>query len=271
MQYTHILGLMLGLCCLVGLAAPAEVEAPPDLQKPTSQSPSDLKALHQSLSKIKKMSLELEEEASRLSAQLESVREELRHLDDSPHASEAKSPEKVIIKPEVIAPKPVVQVKRPSAVVAPKPVPKPASLAPAAPSRHDVQVRPKVPWWEDPLQLLRIGGGLVGFALLMLLVALWPRRRRMPPSQQDPSDMNRSASNMVGDPQVLDDEYDFMNSEDALPVRFDLARVYLEMGKYQQAKEALTLVFEKGTPEQITEASSLLRQIQEMQQSDVMS
>lgn len=55
-------------------------------------------------------------------------------------------------------------------------------------------------------------------------------------------------------------EYDFMETKDAIPVKLDLARAYLEMGDYEAVKETLDLVLEQGSKAQQREAELLLEQ-----------
>lgn len=58
-----------------------------------------------------------------------------------------------------------------------------------------------------------------------------------------------------------EEEYDFLNTDEAIPLRLDLARAYLEMENYVEAKTALQTVLEKGTQEQKLEAKELMAYI----------
>jgi len=57
-----------------------------------------------------------------------------------------------------------------------------------------------------------------------------------------------------------DDEYDFMESEDAIPIKLDLARAYLEMNDFAAVELALRSVLQQGSEEQREEAKLLLEQ-----------
>lgn len=128
-------------------------------------------------------------------------------------------------------------------------------------------------WAEDPAILLRVGGGFIVLALLLLIGLLWPKtkkiKRQPNPRPLEPSVNNSAVQTQaiientyaaVKDPDISA-EYDFMSSDDAIPIRLDLARAYLEMGKYQEAREAIDPVFERGNNSQHEEAKHVLRQI----------
>lgn len=57
------------------------------------------------------------------------------------------------------------------------------------------------------------------------------------------------------------DEYDFMETAEAIPTLLDLARSYLVMQDIEQAKTILKTVIEKGNAEQRMEAQSLMNKI----------
>ncbi|HVV67905.1 MAG TPA: FimV/HubP family polar landmark protein [Gammaproteobacteria bacterium] len=57
-----------------------------------------------------------------------------------------------------------------------------------------------------------------------------------------------------------DMEYGFMNTKDAIPVKLDLARAYLEMGDYVAVQETLKTVLAEGSKAQQREAELLLEQ-----------
>ncbi len=63
-----------------------------------------------------------------------------------------------------------------------------------------------------------------------------------------------------------DDEFDFMNSPDAMPVRLDLARAYLEMADVEAVRETLQMVLDKGTAEQQAEAKEIILQAEAAEQ-----
>ena len=64
-------------------------------------------------------------------------------------------------------------------------------------------------------------------------------------------------------PASTDNEYDFMGSEEAMPAQLDLARSYIAMNQFDQAKEALKVVLEKGNDEQRKIAAKLAHDIKQ--------
>ena len=59
----------------------------------------------------------------------------------------------------------------------------------------------------------------------------------------------------------LDEEYDFMATQEAMPAKLDLARAYIEMGDDDQAKEVLAGIVASGQPEFVAQAKALLAMI----------
>jgi FimV-like protein len=57
-----------------------------------------------------------------------------------------------------------------------------------------------------------------------------------------------------------DREYSFMDTKDAIPVKLDLARAYLEMGDYEAVNDTLKTVLAEGSKAQQREAELLLEQ-----------
>ena len=56
-------------------------------------------------------------------------------------------------------------------------------------------------------------------------------------------------------------EYDFMGSKEAVPAKLDLARAYVAMQDYQQAKTVLKEVLEQGSADQKQTAQLVLQRI----------
>ena len=56
----------------------------------------------------------------------------------------------------------------------------------------------------------------------------------------------------------IENEYDFMSSQEAVPVKIDLARAYLEMGENEAAREVLEAILAQGNEVQRAEAERLL-------------
>ncbi|MCX7125875.1 MAG: hypothetical protein NTU49_09100 [Gammaproteobacteria bacterium] len=57
------------------------------------------------------------------------------------------------------------------------------------------------------------------------------------------------------------DEYDFMATAEAIPAKIDLARSYMTMGNYEDARVELKIVMQKGNEEQRMVAESLIHKI----------
>mgnify|MGYP001804779973 CR=1 FL=1 len=57
------------------------------------------------------------------------------------------------------------------------------------------------------------------------------------------------------------DEYDFMNSDEAIPAKLDLARAYMAMEDYKSARKVLEQVGKNGNAEQQAEAKVMLDKI----------
>ncbi|OGT27192.1 MAG: hypothetical protein A3B71_08815 [Gammaproteobacteria bacterium RIFCSPHIGHO2_02_FULL_42_43] len=55
-------------------------------------------------------------------------------------------------------------------------------------------------------------------------------------------------------------EYDFMNTDEAIPAKLDLARSYLTMGNIEEARTLLAVVIAKGNSVQRNEAQQLMKQ-----------
>jgi FimV-like protein len=120
----------------------------------------------------------------------------------------------------------------------------------------------------DRIDWLKTGGLLALLILLIgggVLAALFFLRERpekiISSSQQEPM----PSEPVMPSPEVempsslgFEEEYDFINSDEAIPLRLDLARAYLEMENYDEAKNALQTVLEKGSPEQKLEAKELM-------------
>jgi len=122
-------------------------------------------------------------------------------------------------------------------------------------------------WIQDPALMLRVGGGFVALALLLLILLFWPKSarkkvdpytvtsRNTPPIYQDKPFAAEENADLVP-------EYDFMGTEAALPTRLDLARGYIEMGKFVEARAAIKPVLIKGNETQKQEARCLLEKIE---------
>lgn len=100
---------------------------------------------------------------------------------------------------------------------------------------------------------------LIGLAIFTMLLILSLRLKRH-------KARSRLAESLVGSGNSGDsigkkDEYDFMGSREAIPTKLDLARAYIDMGDYQNAKDALNEVVQLGNLQQKKEAHDLLAKI----------
>lgn len=115
---------------------------------------------------------------------------------------------------------------------------------------------------------LALGGALVVIGLAFLLWLLWPRRsKEEPKSEASLSERFSEVTPFTEDSAPEEEDYDFLADEEALPIKLDLARAYLEMGNYAEVEETLQRVVEIGTPEQQEQARLLLEQAR-LAQSD---
>lgn len=73
--------------------------------------------------------------------------------------------------------------------------------------------------------------------------------------------MTASKAQKIPKTPEIHDEYDFMDTAEAIPTLLDLARSYLVMQDIEQAKTILKTVIEKGNAEQRMEAQSLMNKI----------
>lgn len=103
--------------------------------------------------------------------------------------------------------------------------------------------------------------------LLIVFILLWPnikRKQKMQPISHE------TIRDIIHDPIIeeaseddaeSEKEYDFMNSREAVPVKLDLARAYLDMGENDSAREVLKAVLEQGNEEQCAQARELLASV----------
>jgi FimV-like protein len=102
--------------------------------------------------------------------------------------------------------------------------------------------------------------------LLISFILVWPSIKR---AQKPKPIQHETVHDIIHEPileRTQDDEeseqeYDFMNSREAVPVKLDLARAYLDMGENDSAREVLQAVLEQGNEEQRAEAQELLASV----------
>ncbi|WP_032074900.1 FimV/HubP family polar landmark protein [Coxiella burnetii] len=97
-----------------------------------------------------------------------------------------------------------------------------------------------------------IGGMFV--ALLLILWALWPRKRK-----------NQKNRRVLDDQPAIggadEAEYDYMGSAESIPAKINLARTYIAMEDPVSARKVLKQVSEQGNEEQRQEADELLKSL----------
>jgi len=86
--------------------------------------------------------------------------------------------------------------------------------------------------------------------LIALLVKLFMRSHSKDTSKKDQMSTNAEEG-----------EYDFMNTKDAIPAKFDLANAYIQMGNMKEAEHVLTDIMKVGTDEEKKKAQELLQKI----------
>jgi FimV-like protein len=105
---------------------------------------------------------------------------------------------------------------------------------------------------------------LSGLFAIALLSIIWffarsaQKRRASDESDLSDTEMADAAS-----------DYDFLNSEDAIPAKLDLARAYMAMEDFQAANVVLNDVFVQGNSEHKQEAQALLDTIKQQTVSEV--
>lgn len=107
--------------------------------------------------------------------------------------------------------------------------------------------------------LLAILGGVLGLFFLFFLV----KRLRNARKKDQINKKAEQLQSQAHDPYAADtdDEYDFMNSEEGVVAKLDLARAYIDMGDMDSAQEALQQVLKQGNAVQKQEAQALLNQL----------
>lgn len=99
--------------------------------------------------------------------------------------------------------------------------------------------------------------------LLIVIMMLIPRRGGYKLQAITETGGTGSGTNAANEPNESDtrDEYDFMNSEEAIPAKLDLARAYMAMEDYKSARKVLDQVGKNGNDEQKAEAKGMLDKI----------
>lgn len=126
-------------------------------------------------------------------------------------------------------------------------------------------------WTKNPTMMLRVGGGFIALALLLLLFLFWPRKKQ--PKAIAPKTVTREVVHPQKETEDADlaPEYDFLNTDEAIPTRLNLVRGYLEMHKYTEAREAISSIIERGNTLQKKEATDLLREIEKAENTQISS
>ncbi len=92
------------------------------------------------------------------------------------------------------------------------------------------------------------------FAIAIILIAIlwwpWSKGTIIARQRKEPV-INNSTDND-------EEEYDFMNSREAIPAKLDLARAYIDMSDYESAKRALQEVITLGNPVERKQAKLIL-------------
>lgn len=106
----------------------------------------------------------------------------------------------------------------------------------------------KVAWW-------------IIWSAAFLIVLLWlPSKKK---KENDVAERQEPTLENSVDPDLQDikDEYDFMNSQEAIPAKLDLARAYMDMDDFQSAEHVLQEVIEKGNATERKQAKKLLSEM----------
>ena len=60
---------------------------------------------------------------------------------------------------------------------------------------------------------------------------------------------------------IDNNEYDFINSQEGIPARFELANAYCKMGDYKAARKIYKDIVNSGDQSQVSEANMLLEDL----------
>ena len=99
---------------------------------------------------------------------------------------------------------------------------------------------------------------LLSVLVLLLVVANLYTLRLVRRQPSTPSSLTSSQDE-------LEEEYNFMATEEAIPAKLDLVRAYIEMNDYQQAREVLTEILACKNPEFIAQAEVLLTSLSSLE------
>ncbi len=106
-----------------------------------------------------------------------------------------------------------------------------------------------------------------GFFAILLIVLAW---RFRPKAKQKTAEAVQTSNEAPADlPEVKTDsadieeqnEYDFINSHEAVPAKLDLARAYIAMGDHASAEKTLQEVLDKGNEKQRGAAQRMIKEI----------
>jgi len=94
--------------------------------------------------------------------------------------------------------------------------------------------------------------GVVVLLLLLNIYSIWSARH------------HAARSSGAGE---LDEEYDFMSTEEAMPAKLDLARAYVQMGDAVQAREVLGEILASKNPDYVAQAKVLMQSLSESEEN----
>jgi len=103
--------------------------------------------------------------------------------------------------------------------------------------------------WKPWLIVL---SGVVVLLLLLNIYSIWSARH------------HAARSSGTGE---LDEEYDFMGTEEAMPAKLDLARAYVQMGDAVQAREVLEEILASKNTDYVTQARALMKSLSESEEN----
>lgn len=108
----------------------------------------------------------------------------------------------------------------------------------------------KISWW-------------ILWAAAFLIVLIWmpSKKKSATTERQEPIVSLKNAAKEEKTAIENEDEYDFMNSQEAMPAKLDLARAYIDMEDFASAKMLLEEILNKGNETECKEAKKILRSI----------
>lgn len=167
------------------------------------------------------------------------------------------------------------QQQAPQQVASPSPTNLEQAVAPntlpntPTPAQANVVAEQEVPMVDvvkktHPMADLKLAGGLVVLAVLLLAWVFWQPKTKVQKAVAvaDKKKGKQPRFTLPQEESHDEGEYDFLATEEAIPVKLDLARAYIDMDEAESARVVLQSVLEEGDSDQKSEAKALLKELE---------